>query len=46
MFTLSKSNYFVEFAEGGVPPGTPNSHIMGLFLIQLEPIDKYVHTPP
>ena len=23
-----------------------NSHIMGLYLIHLEPIDKYVHTPP
>ena len=23
-----------------------NSHIIGLFLIQLEPTDKYVHTPP
>ena len=25
---------------------TSNSHIMGLFLIHLEPIDKYVHTLP
>ena len=23
-----------------------NSHIMGLFLFHLEPIDKYVRTPP
>ena len=23
-----------------------NSHIMGLYVIHLEPIDKYVHTPP
>ena len=37
---------FLGIRGGGVPPGTPNSHIMGLFLIQLEPIDKYVHTPP
>ena len=27
-------------------PDSPNSHVTGLFLIQLEPIDKYVHTPP
>ena len=37
---------FLGIRGGGVPPGTPNSHIMGLFLIQLELIDKYVHTPP
>ena len=37
---------FLGIRGGGVPPGTPNSDIMGLFLIQFEPIDKYVHTPP
>ena len=37
---------FLGIRGGGLPPGIPNSHIMGLFLIQLEPIDKYVHTPP
>ena len=37
---------FLEILGGGVRPDSPNSHITGLFLIQLEPIDKYVHTPP
>ena len=37
---------FLEILGGGVRPDSPNSHVTGLFLIQLEPIDKYVHTPP
>ena len=37
---------FLEILGGGVRPDSPNSNVTGLFLIQLEPIDKYVHTPP
>ena len=41
-----RGGVFLGILGGVVRSGSPNSHIMGLFLIQLEPIDKYVQTPP
>ena len=38
MRTPTKKNCFLKSIS--------KSHIIGLYLINLEPIDKYVHTPP
>ena len=45
-FPWGGEGVFLGILGGGVRPDSPNSHIMGLFLIQLEPVAKYVHTLP